>query len=152
MESKIHFSAPRDVQAALGVDLSVIVNVGAVVDGEHAIAQNEDALRREIREEVGIEIEDVRFLMTSPNFYLYKGVTYPVCDLLFLGRALAPESARALDGVAGLEWRTLESLDEGEFAFESMRAALRRLRISSPPSEERSPARSNGGPSESRSV
>lgn len=88
----------------------------------------EAALRREVREEVGLEIADVRFLGSFTNDYLYKGVTYPVCDLLFLGRALQPETARSLDGVAGLEWRPLESYREDEFAFGSMKAALRQLR------------------------
>lgn len=88
----------------------------------------ENALRREVREEVGLEIADVRFLGSFPNLYPYKGVTYPVCDLLFTGRALNPESAQELDGVAGIEWRTPASLRGDEFAFESMKAALRVLR------------------------
>ena len=98
---------------------------GGFIDiGEKA----EDALRREVREEVGLEIDDVRFLGSFPNLYFYKDVTYPVCDLLFMGTALDPESARELDGVAGIEWRTLASLRDEEFAFESMKAALRVIR------------------------
>ena len=88
----------------------------------------EDALRREVREEVGLEIADVRFLSSYPNLYLYKGVTYPVCDLLFAGRAVAPEAARALDGVAGIEWRLPSEIDECELAFESLKFGLRQLR------------------------
>ena len=98
---------------------------GGFIDiGESA----EGALRREVREEVGLEIDTVRYIGSYPNLYPYKGVTYPVCDLLFTGRALNPEAARELDGVAGIEWRTLESLREEEFAFDSMKAALRVLR------------------------
>ena len=87
----------------------------------------EDALRREVREEVGLEIDGVRFLASFPNFYDYKGVTYPVCDLLFAGRALEPGSARALDGVAGIEWRMPDEIDEGELAFESLNFGLRQV-------------------------
>ncbi len=107
---------------------------GGFIDlGESA----EEALRREVREEVGLEIADVRFLGSFPNLYPYKGVTYPVCDLLFTGTALKPESALELDGVAGIEWRTLASLGEAEFAFDSMRAALRVLRNTSRMRERR---------------
>jgi len=88
----------------------------------------EDALRREVREEVGLEIADVRFLASFPNLYPYKGVTYPVCDLLFAGRAANPETARPLDGVAGIEWRLPDEIDGGEWAFESLRLGHLRLR------------------------
>jgi len=98
---------------------------GGFIDlGEGAL----EALRREVREEVGLEIVDIGFLGSFPNIYLYKGVSYPVCDLLFTARAVQPELARELDGVAGLEWRTIESLQEAEFAFESMKQALRELK------------------------
>lgn len=100
---------------------------GGFIDiGESA----EDALRREVREEVGLEIDEVRFLASFPNQYPYRGVTYPVCDLIFTGRALNPESAQSLDGVAGIEWRTPAKLGDDEFAFESMRRALRVIRAS----------------------
>ena len=98
---------------------------GGFIDiGESA----EGALRREVGEEVGLEIADVRFLASFPNLYPYLGVTYPVCDLLFTATALHPDSAQELDGVAGIEWRTLAGLREEEFAFDSMKAALRVLR------------------------
>src|SRR5712671_6399009 len=54
----------------------------------------EDALRREIREEVGLELMDISFLCSQPNSYLYKDVTYPVLDFFFTARAIAAENAR----------------------------------------------------------
>ncbi len=88
----------------------------------------EDALRREVREEVGIEIECVSFLMSCPNMYLYRDVTYPVVDLVFTAQAIAPESAKPLDAVTGIEWHPLGLVDENELAFPSMRASLAVLR------------------------
>jgi ADP-ribose pyrophosphatase YjhB (NUDIX family) len=97
---------------------------GGFVDaGENA----EDALRREVREEVGLEVEAIRYVGTFPNQYPYRGVTYPVVDIVFQARALAPESARPLDGCAALLWRKLDTLDDAELAFPSIRAGRRLL-------------------------
>jgi ADP-ribose pyrophosphatase YjhB (NUDIX family) len=64
----------------------------------------EVALRREVREEVGLELADIRFLCTATNRYVYREVTYPVLDLYFVARAVDPERAAALDGVESVRW------------------------------------------------
>lgn len=84
----------------------------------------EEGLRREVREEVGLEIKDIRFLMSCPNMYLYREVTYPVVDLVFTADAINPENAKPLDAVAGIEWKLLAEVDPEELAFPSMRASL----------------------------
>lgn len=84
----------------------------------------EDGLRREVREEVGLEVEALTFLVSVPNRYEYKGVTYPVADLIFTARAVAPETARPLDGVAGIEWHRPAAIDPADLAFPSMRASV----------------------------
>ncbi|HMO66541.1 MAG TPA: NUDIX domain-containing protein [Verrucomicrobiota bacterium] len=98
---------------------------GGFIDiGERA----EDALRREIREEVGLELADVRFLTSEVNSYPYREVTYPVLDLCFTARAVQPERAAALDDVEAIAWLPAGEVAEDELAFPSMRAAWRRLR------------------------
>lgn len=46
----------------------------------------EEALRREIREELNMEIGTVKYRGSYPNTYEYKGVTYKTCDLFFSSR------------------------------------------------------------------
>jgi ADP-ribose pyrophosphatase YjhB (NUDIX family) len=98
---------------------------GGFIDfGESA----EDGLRREVREEVGLEIDRVRFLVSFPNLYHYREVAYPVVDLYFAADAVRPEAAKPLDGVAGIEWQRPEGVPDAECAFDSMRVALGRVR------------------------
>lgn len=98
---------------------------GGFIDfGESA----EDGMRREVREEVGVEITNVRFLVSHPNLYHYRDVIYPVCDLYFAADAVNPEAARPLDAVAAIEWRHLADLPDEELAFDSMRVALAAVR------------------------
>ncbi len=80
----------------------------------------EEALRRETREEVGLEIADPRYLTSMINCYPYDGVEYPVCDLIFAATAISPEQAQSLDGVAGIEWRLPVDIDPAELAFPSL--------------------------------
>lgn len=92
---------------------------GFIDPGERA----EDAIRREIREEVGVDLRDVTWLGSFPNDYAYGGVVYPVIDLYFVGRAARSEAA-ALDGVDDVVWLDPAAIDPAELAFPSMRLAL----------------------------
>ncbi len=97
---------------------------GGFIDfGESA----EEGVRREVREEVGLELDRLTFLASFPNIYAYREVSYPVVDLYFTAVAVNPESARPLDAVAGIEWRLPAEVPEEEIAFPSLLAALRVL-------------------------
>lgn len=102
---------------------------GGFIDfGESA----EDGMRREVREEVGLELTNVRFLISYPNLYHYREIAYPVCDLYFAADAVSPDAARPLDAVASVEWRQLADIPDAELAFESMRVALAAVLRSTP--------------------
>jgi ADP-ribose pyrophosphatase YjhB (NUDIX family) len=92
----------------------------------------EAAARREIREEVGIELNNLTFLSSHPNSYHYRDVTYPVLDFFFTATAGNPAEARALDDVASVAWLDAATVPLEEIAFPSMRAALEQLRGGQP--------------------
>ena len=94
----------------------------------------EEAARREIREEVDLELGPLEFIASQPNTYPYAGVTYPVLDLFFTARATNADAARSLDDVDGFVWRDPRSVPPEEMAFGSMQSALRQwqARLGSP--------------------
>jgi len=55
---------------------------GGFVDFEESA---EEAAVRECREEIGVEINinDIQFLCSFPNTYVYKNIEYKTCDLFF---------------------------------------------------------------------
>lgn len=94
---------------------------GGFVDiGETA----ENALLREFREEVNIELAGLHYLTSEANYYPYRGVTYPVLDLYYVARVRDAIKAAALDGVESYGWFDPAEVAPEEIAFASMRAAL----------------------------
>jgi ADP-ribose pyrophosphatase YjhB (NUDIX family) len=91
----------------------------------------EDALRREIREEVSLEVPLLDYLCSAPNEYHYQEVSYQVLDLFFVARVEAGVKASALDGVQSYCWIKPAQVVPASLAFPSIRAArsafLRRL-------------------------
>lgn len=94
---------------------------GFVDEGETA----EHALRREIREEVGLELDEFVFLISEPNHYPYKGIVYTTLDLFFVARVTTFDGAKPLDGVAELVTRHVSEVSPDELAFASMKVAWR---------------------------
>jgi mutator protein MutT len=97
---------------------------GFIDPGETA----EDALAREVREEVGLEIRDTRYLSSHANQYDYAGVRYHTVDLFFVATVDDPDTAQPLDAVEALVWMDPLTMSLDEVAFESMRAAIKTLR------------------------
>ncbi len=46
----------------------------------------ERCLKREIKEELGIKVNGLKYLMSAPNLYQYKDVTYATTDMFFTCR------------------------------------------------------------------
>ena len=84
----------------------------------------EEALRREVREEVNLELDSLEFLCTCANRYVYGGVTYPVLDVFYTARPCAGESAAALEDVESFCWLKPQEVPLDEIAFLSVKTAL----------------------------
>ena len=87
---------------------------GFLEEGEHP----EDAIRRELREETGLEVEPVRFLGAFVDTYGEGPEAGSVLNLVWEARVLSGEMHPA-DDVSELRWFAADELptDDGEYAF-----------------------------------
>jgi NAD+ diphosphatase len=70
---------------------------GFVDPGETA----EEAVRREVQEEVGLEVTAMRYLGSWPNIYEFMGVRYRTVDMGFVCEAAGAERAEAMASEVG---------------------------------------------------
>lgn len=89
---------------------------GFVDPGEAA----EDALRREMKEELGIDVELVRFLCSHPNEYVFSKYKVRTTDLCFVCR-MKQKPTSCADDVEAFEWLRPEDIDISKVAFSSIK-------------------------------
>lgn len=95
---------------------------GFIDPGESA----EDALAREIQEEIGIQVASLEYFWSAPNRYEYRGVTYNTCDLVFVGHTSQLPRQLQENEIAGYRLVRPADIDLEAIAFPSLREALRR--------------------------
>jgi len=85
----------------------------------------ENAVRREIKEEVGIAVGDLTFLMTAPNTYTYHGVVLPVLDIFYAAKIQeGQEIAQDASEVTSWMWTDISPEILDRMAFHSNRLAM----------------------------
>lgn len=97
---------------------------GGFLDYEETV---EEGLRREIREELGIETSSFGYLTSAPNDYVYRDVLYKTADLYFTCKADDLAQIRAGDDVADFVLVEPGKLDPSRLAFPSSVRALQAL-------------------------
>ena len=95
---------------------------GGFVDaGETA----EDALVREVLEEVQLKVASLRYLISYPNEYAYKGFVLPVTDMFFVMEVESFDVISLMDGeIDAWHFCHLTKKELNRMAFESNRKAL----------------------------
>lgn len=83
----------------------------------------EDALRREVREETGLEVAALHYLGSWPNIYEYMGVRYRTVDMGFVCEATEVAIAKPMEAeIAEVLFLSPDRIDLGRFAFRSVGA------------------------------
>lgn len=109
---------------------------GGFIDPEES---TEDAVIRECKEEIGVEIHGAKFLCSYPNTYEYKGITYKTCDIFFtlelpseysdmqdFIKSLKKQESEVLDFVS-YKIKSQQDIDNCPLAFDSARNTLKRF-------------------------
>lgn len=87
----------------------------------------EEALKREILEELHLTITTCSYLGSFPNTYLYGGVVYFTCDLVYKCTVASLDNITACDDVADYEFVYVTESTLEKVGGESIKNILRRF-------------------------
>ena len=95
---------------------------GFVDPGESA----EQALAREVKEEIGLDIVSAEYFCSVPNFYEYKGVNYATVDLAYICKVQDASKAKAGEEVERIRFVRPGEIDLNKFELSSIREIVAR--------------------------
>ena len=99
---------------------------GGFVDNDETA---EEALKREINEELGAQVTDARYLFSLPNKYEYSGLTVPTLDLFYECTLQSTKNLMPSDDVEECFFVPLKEIDVELFGLKSIKEGLARYLI-----------------------
>lgn len=98
---------------------------GGFIDAGESV---ETALAREVKEEVNLDVASMRYMISYPNDYHYRGICYPTTDMFFACTVKSLEPLRAMDEVESIVFIDPASVTPEEIAFPSLYRAIQAFR------------------------
>lgn len=88
---------------------------------------NEQALKRELFEELQLAVNTMQYLASYPNHYLYQDVLYHTLDCFFVvNLTTKPNVILQQSEVSTYDWFNLSNIPLEQLAFESGRSAIQK--------------------------
>lgn len=94
---------------------------GFVDQGETA----EEAVLREIQEELSLELTHPKYFNSYSNIYLYNGITYHTLDLMYVAHIDPNAEIKVDDDVSGYDFFKPENIPWDKLSFMSVKAVLK---------------------------
>ncbi len=85
----------------------------------------EDAIRREIKEELNLELGPIRYIGSSHNRYLYNRVTYHTLDAFFVAHVDCIEEICIDDDISDYRLIPISEFSPDFFPFESIKEGVK---------------------------
>ena len=85
----------------------------------------EEALAREIKEELNIEIKNIKYEFTIPNNYSFSDMNIRTLDMFFSCEQDGECKIKAQDDVKEAKYMKINELKEDDFGLDSMKIAIR---------------------------
>ena len=97
---------------------------GGFVDiGETA----EDAIRREVKEELNLHTDSIRYLFSIPNEYLYSGFNVRTLDMFFMIKISDMSTLTAKDDVAQAMFIPFDQININRIGLKSIKIAVEKF-------------------------
>ncbi len=87
----------------------------------------EEAVRRELREELNMEVKNMVYLASKPNEYFFSGITVFTTDLAFRVEAESLDGLTAHDDISSFEWIDPNEADPLEIPAPSIRHFIKEI-------------------------
>lgn len=97
---------------------------GGFVDAEET---GEEAVVREVKEETNLEVEEVTYLFSVPNRYVYSGFEVQTLDLVYLCKISDAQNMKADDDVSKLEFIKIPDLNPDLFGLISVKEVIKKI-------------------------
>ncbi len=88
----------------------------------------EEALKREIKEELNLNIIDLDYFSSTPNIYHFKDVAYTTLDLAFFCKVEDFSILKPDDDVAGYKFLPINEINIEDIGLSSIKCIIARLK------------------------